>query len=97
MRWYANTRDEVIYPVRVGILATERNATETATLQQTQNYNQYLTWRESIRKSFHNQHLSTLCWIEVRPISIVDQAAWINRDLFVSELELRCHSIEARG
>jgi hypothetical protein len=94
-----NNRDDVVYPVMVAILASERDAARQPTSQQEKRFDQYLRWRESIRKSFHNQRLtSTLCHtVEVQALEIVDRSVWFERGIFVSRLLLRCVSRESRG
>ena len=62
------------------------------------NFNQYLTWRQSIRLFFHDQPLSTLCFsVQVHPLDIVDREAWFQRNVFASGLVLNCFSRETRG
>ena len=85
-----NSRDDILYPVVVVLLAADNG-------NQTSNFNTYLTWRETIRRSFHNQALSTLCYqVQVQPQDIVDRSAWFDRNLFASGLVLRCFSREGR-
>ncbi|MFN0051077.1 MAG: hypothetical protein ACKV0T_02740 [Planctomycetales bacterium] len=86
-----NLRDDIIHPVRVMILAAD-DADQSFSLSQ------YLDWRERLRRTFHNQRLTTPpCFvIHVEPLPIVDRAAWSDRHLFVSSLLLRCHSREPR-
>jgi len=85
------SRDDVVYKVMVAILAADDG-------DQQANFNQYLTWRQSIRALFHDQPLAALCFsVQVEPLDIVDRDAWLQRNLFASGLVLRCFSREARG
>lgn len=99
-------RDDVIYKLIVAVLAKDG-------LDQSANFNQYLTWRQSIRSLFHNQPLPNqvtsivngtsygsgqLAWhILVLPLDIVDREQWFGRNTFASGLVLQCTSREARG
>lgn len=84
-------RDDVVYKVVVAILAADNGDQEA-------HFNQYLTWRESIRRLFHDQPLAGLCFrVEVRPLDVVDREAWFQRNVFVSSLVLHCFSREGRG
>lgn len=87
-----NLRDDVVYPIRVTILAEDAG-------DQQFGLTQYLGWRERLRRRFHNQRLSPdLCFtVQVQPLTIVDPAAWHQRGLFVSSLVLHCFSRESRG
>ncbi len=87
-----NLRDDIVYPVRVTILAADSG-------DQQFGFQQYLGWRETIRRSFHNQRLtSELCFnVQVQPLPIVDKSAWTDRHLFASALVLNCFSRESRG
>lgn len=72
-----NASDDIGYPVSVCVVSNPSLA-ET-------NRGTYLQWRESIRKEFINQRLSTYAhcnrW---RPLSIVEQRAWSSLGLFIS-------------
>ena len=86
-----NSRDDVVYPVLVAILAADDGDQEL-------HLNQYLTWRQSIRQLFHDQPLSTLCFaVQVKPLDTIDRDAWLKRNLFASGLVLHCFSREQRG
>jgi len=87
-----NLRDDVVYPVRVTILAADGG-------DQQFGFRQYLGWRETIRRAFHNQRLDAdLCFnVQVQPLAIVDKSAWSDRQLFASAVVLNCFSREARG
>lgn len=94
----SNLRDDVGYPVVVAIIDSEQADNPQPGTEQRQKLNQYLTWRERIRKSFNEQRLTTLCHrVHVEPLDIVDKAAWEQKGLFVSGLVLRCYSRESRG
>lgn len=95
----SNLRDDVVYPVLVAVLASEKDEYEQPLDQQTKRFNLYLKWRETLRKSFSQQRLSTeLCFkVEVQPLEIVDRAAWFERNVFSSGLLLKCYSRESRG
>lgn len=85
------SRDDVVYPVMVAILAADDGDQEL-------HLNQYLAWRQSIRRLFHDQPLATLCFtVQVKPLDIVDREAWLKRSLFASGLVLQCFSREPRG
>ena|SRR5579872_947101 len=85
------SRDDVVYPVLVAILAADDQDQEL-------HLNQYLTWRQSIRQLFHDQPLSTLCFsVQVKPLDTIDRDAWLKRNLFASGLLLNCFSRESRG
>jgi hypothetical protein len=87
-----NLRDDVVYPIRVTIIAADGG-------EQKFGFPQFLGWREKLRRSFHNQRLSAgSCFtVHVQPLAIVDRAAWIERRLFVSAIVLNCFSREPRG
>jgi len=85
------SRDDVVYKVLVAIVAADDG-------DQQANFNQYLTWRQSIRLLFHDQPLSTLCFsVQVEPLDIVGRDAWLQRNVYASGLVLKCFSREARG
>lgn len=94
-----NLRDDVVYPVAVVVMASEKDEAEQPQEQQAKNFEMYLKWRETIRKSFIQQRLtsSLVFKIELQPLDIVDRAAWFDRNVFASGLVLRCHSRESRG
>ncbi len=86
-----NSRDDVVYPVLVAILAADDGDQEL-------HLNQYLTWRQSIRQLFHDQPLASLCFtVQVKPLDMIDREAWLKRNLFASGLVLQCFSREPRG
>src|SRR5262249_45225411 len=84
-------RDDVVYKVLVAILAADNG-------DQQANFNQYLTWRQSLRQLFHDQPLANLCFrVEVQPLDVVDRDAWYQRNVFASGFVLKCFSRETRG
>jgi hypothetical protein len=87
-----NLRDDIVYPVRVTILAADAG-------DQQFGFRQYLGWREAIRRLFHNQRLATTgCFtVHVQPLPIVDAGVWTERHLFSSAVVLNCFSRESRG
>lgn len=87
-----NLRDDIVYPVRVTIVAADAG-------DQQFGFRQYVGWREAVRRLFHNQRLANpSCFtVHVQPLAIVDAAVWIDRGLYVSALVLNCFSREARG
>jgi hypothetical protein len=87
-----NLRDDVVYPIRITILAADGG-------DQQFGFQQFLGWRETIRRSFHNQRLTSgLCFtVQVQPLPTVDKPAWSERGLFASGLILNCFSREPRG
>ena len=85
------SRDDVVYKIVVAILAADNGEREA-------HFNQYLTWRQSLRQQFHDQPLASLCFtVQVQPLDIVDRDAWLQRNLFASGLVLNCFSREPRG
>ena len=85
------SRDDVVYKVILAILAADNGDQEA-------HFNQYLSWRQSLRQLFHDQPLAALCFrVEVQPLDIVDRDAWFQRNVFASALVLKCYSREARG
>ena len=93
-----NVRDDITYPVAIAMMASEATDNEQPGQRQTQNLNQYLTWRETIISSFHNQRLTTLCQQGfVQPLDIVDNTSWHQKNLWVSGLILNCTSRKTRG
>ena len=85
------SRDDVVYKVLVAIMAADNG-------DQQSNFNQYLTWRQSLRQLFHDQPLASLCFrVEVAPLDVVDRDAWFQRNVFASGLVLHCYSREPRG
>lgn len=87
-----NLRDDIVYPIRVTIVASDAG-------DQQSGFRQYVGWREAVRRLFHNQRLtSPSCFtVHVQPLPVVDASVWIDRGLFVSALVLNCFSREARG
>jgi len=85
------SRDDIVYRVLVVILAADNGDQATG-------FDQYLTWRESIRHLFHDQPLAALCFtVQVEPLDVVDRDAWYQRNVFASGLILNCFSREPRG
>ena len=81
----------MVYKIVLAILAADNGDQEA-------HFNLYLTWRESLRKLFHDQPLGSLCFsVQVEPLEVVDRDAWFQRNLFASGLVLRCFSRESRG
>lgn len=95
----SNLRDDVTYPVAVCIIASESGEQKQPREKQEQNFDQYLGWRQSIRRAFSNQRLTTtLCHnVVVQPLDITDRAAWEEKGLWVSALLLQCTNREARA
>lgn len=87
-----NLRDDVAYPVRITIVAADAQGHDETLAQ-------YLAWRQTLRRSFHNQRLGTsLCFtVRVQPFDIIDKSAWSDRKLLMSSLLLHCHTREPRG
>jgi hypothetical protein len=57
----------------------------------------YLTWRETLFETFHNQHLSGIVGdivTQARPGSIMELNAWVENHLFVSGITLRTYTRE---
>lgn len=95
----SNVRDDVTYPVVICIVASEKTEADQPQSAQLQNFEQYLKWRETIRKSFSNLRItSTLCHlVTVEPLEIVDRQAWEQKGLFASGLVLKCTQRETKG
>lgn len=87
-----NLRDDVVYPVRITLLAAGARDSDDRLLQG-------LSWRQTIRRAFHNQRLTaTLCFtVRVQSLELIDRAAWSSRGFFMSSFVLHCHSREPRG
>lgn len=112
--WGAETMDErgttgqdaITYPIVVAVVANDQQ-------DQSLNFTQYLTWRQSIRHLFHAQPLPNqvtalvngtsylsgqLAYqILVKPLDIVDKEAWDKLGNFASGLMLSCFLRESRG
>jgi hypothetical protein len=100
-----NIRDDVVYKVLLAILAADNQ-------DQAQSFNKYLTWRESLRKLFHNQPFPNqttatvngtsygsgqIAWhILVTPLDVVDRDQWF-KNVFASAMVLNATSREGRG
>lgn len=95
----SNLRDDIGYPVLVAIMASEADDAEQPESEQTRLLEMYLKWRETIRKSFSNQRLTTtLCWqVTVEPLPVTDRESWFERGLWISGMVLRCINRESRG
>jgi hypothetical protein len=88
----SNLRDDVGYPVFVGIVANDNQ-------DQVENRGRNLLWRQKVRRAFHAQRLTGVaevftCGIETRDIIAPD---WFQAMRFVSAMIVRCMSREARG
>ena len=86
-----NLKDDVVYPIQIVILDQDGQ-------NQTTNFDRYLQWRETIRRTFHNKRLSgvsEVTGVVVQPKTIVDPERWI-KGQFVSALVLAVTSREAR-
>jgi hypothetical protein len=88
-----NRQDDVGYRLLVAMWAADE-------WDQTVNRNQYLTWRQRIRRAFHHTRLpgvSEVITAHVEPHDIVAADAWHEHGLFVSGLVLHFTSREPRG
>lgn len=88
----SNRRDDVGYPVFVGIIAADNQDQDT-------NRGRNLLWREKIRRAFHAQRLPGVslnytCGVETRDIVAPD---WFASMRFVSAMVIRCLAREPRG
>lgn len=88
----SNRRDDVGYPVFVGIVAAEN-------WNQTANRARNLLWRQRIRRAFSEQRLPGVdvvfaCHVETRDIVAPD---WFAAMRLVSALVIRCMAREPRG
>ena len=87
-----NTRDDVGYPVFVGIVAADNR-------DQSINRAKYLKWRQQIARAFRNQRLPGVTEIINMHVETRDIVApsWFANNLFVSAMVVRCISREVRG
>ncbi len=87
-----NVRDDVGYPVFVGIVAADNR-------DQTTDRAKYLKWREQIARAFRNQHLPGVTEVYTMQIETRDvvSPSWFTNNLFVSSMVIRCVSREVRG
>lgn len=87
-----NVRDDIGYPVFVGIVAADNQ-------DQTKDRAKYLKWREQIARAFRNQHLPGVTEVYTMQIETRDIVApsWFVNNLFVSSMVIRCISREVRG
>lgn len=86
-----NLADDVVYPIQVVILDQDGQS-------QTANLDQYLLWRESIRRKFNNKRLAGITEVisvTVQPKTIVDAERWV-KGQFVSAQVLMVTSRETR-
>lgn len=88
----SNRRDDVGYPVFVGIVAADNQDQEA-------NRARNFLWRERIRRAFHAQRLPGVplvftCGVETRDIVAPD---WFASMRFVSAVVVRCFAREPRG
>jgi hypothetical protein len=85
-------RDDVGYQVGVYIVAADNQ-------DQSANYQQYLNWRQNIRRLFHNKRIgsnSTASLISfVKPLAVAHPAAWF-ANLFLSIVIVQCLVREQR-
>jgi hypothetical protein len=93
----SNLKDDVIYPVLVAIVASTKITAENVNEKQLADFDQRLTWRQTIRQAFSSQRLtqSLVHQISVQPLQIVDPTAYA-RDLYVSGFLLRLTNREGR-
>ncbi len=101
-------RDDIGYPVAVIMIDIDRKSSVTeipatadeGTVDQDYNFDNKLTWRESIRKKFINQRLTSVTTVWnciVEPDLVVDAETLVNDNLWMSVLVLRFLSRETRG
>ena len=88
----SNLRDDIGYPVYVGLVAADDQ-------DQSVNRARNLLWREKIRRAFHAQRLPGValvftCGVETRDIVAPD---WFASMRFVSAMVVRCFAREPRG
>lgn len=85
--------DDIWYPVGVAIFAADVQ-------DQSIDFDQYLLWRESIRKKFISQPLAGVVSVRkcnVEPQEVVNPRRWLADNIWVSALVLRFMSRETRG
>ena len=87
-----NVRDDIFYPVFVGIVAADNR-------DQTTNRAKYLKWREQIARAHRNQHLPGVTEVYTMQIQTRDivSPTWFANNLFVSAMVIQCVSREVRG
>ena len=100
------SQDDIVYRILIAILASDVNNVVDS------RFNLYLTWRESIRKLFHDSASGAVTIntvsagtsqggivynVTVQPLDVVDKAAWFNRAKYASGLILNVVSREPRG
>lgn len=88
----SNIRDDIGYPVFVGIVAADNQDQEA-------NRARNLLWRQKIRMAFHAQRLPGVslvytCGVETRDIVAPD---WFASMRFLSAMVVRCFAREPRG
>jgi hypothetical protein len=104
-------RDDVGYPVTVLMMDSDRQDTQTGlpvdaddgTQDQDHRFDEKLHWRERIRKAFINQRLKLTdgypdvfrCTIE--PGEIIRDTDWLEANIWISVLVIRCWTREERG
>ena len=95
----SNVRDDVGYPIAVAIIASEVQEKELARDKQLENFDQYLGWRETLRRAFIGQRLTSTLGqrITIEPLDITDRAAWEQLNLWVSGMVLRIEQRESRA
>lgn len=104
-------RDDIGYPVTVLMMDADRQDTATdlpadavpGTQDQEHRFDAKLLWREQIRKAFLNQRLTTAtgfpnvhrCTIE--PGEVIRDNDWLEANIWISQLVIRCWTREARS
>lgn len=104
---FGTSRDDVVYPIVVGIVANDQQK------DQSKNRGLYFGWRESLRKLFINQPLPNqvtatvngtsyasgmLAYqVKIQPLDIIDRESWQSFGNYVSGMVLKCYSREVRG
>jgi hypothetical protein len=93
----SNLKDDVVYPVLVAIVTSTKIVGENVNEKQLADFDQRLTWRQTIRQAFSSQRLtqSLVHQISVQPLQIIDPTAYA-RDLYVSGFLLRLTNREGR-
>lgn len=88
----ANIVDDTGYAVQITVIRNDET-------NQTTERNEWLLWREQIRKAFQNKRLlgvDSVYTCMITPGAVFDPAAWLDRNLAVGSMIVRAMSRETR-
>lgn len=104
-------RDDIGYPVTVLMIDSDRQDTTTGlpsgasqgTQDQAHRFDEKLHWRQQIRKAFINQRLDlatgypncSRCTVE--PAEIIRPTDWLEANIWIGVMVIRCWTREDRG